>query len=153
MDGSRFDALARSLSESGSRRRLIGGLVAGALGLSRVRSAEGRTCTGIGSVCREHATCCSGLCGAKDRTGRRRCTCPGGGAWCAGGCCSDPAQVCGEVIVSYNVLEPACCLPPGAEIPGGCSPETYHQCCAFFYGSGAQYTCDYDTNRCLNPYG
>lgn len=75
MDGNRFDSLARTLAERGSRRRLIGGLVAGALGLAGLDRAGARTCTGLGSICREHAGCCSGFCGPKDRTGRRRCQC------------------------------------------------------------------------------
>jgi hypothetical protein len=73
MDGSRFDALTRSLVTTGSRRSLLAGL-GGVLGLIGLRTAEA-ACRAPGRTCREHADCCSGLCGAKDRTGRRTCRC------------------------------------------------------------------------------
>jgi hypothetical protein len=57
VDGSRFDALTKSLTGPGTRRRLIGGLVASGLGLAGWRSAEARTCSGTGTVCRENANC------------------------------------------------------------------------------------------------
>jgi hypothetical protein len=40
MDGSRFDTLARSLGTTGSRRRALAGLLAGALGLLAFRAEE-----------------------------------------------------------------------------------------------------------------
>jgi hypothetical protein len=98
MDDSRFDALARSLVAPGSRRRLLAGLAAGALGVIGVGPAGARTCSRNGLVCREHASCCSGYCGPKDAIGRRRCAappCTPGGGPCnlfnPGACCS---QVC-----------------------------------------------------------
>jgi hypothetical protein len=82
VDGSRFDALTRSLSVPGSRRRLIVGLAAGALGLTGGRAAVA-ACRKSGSVCREHANCCAYRCLARDATGRRRCA-PEGCLYCAG---------------------------------------------------------------------
>jgi hypothetical protein len=75
MESHAFDRLTRRMATAPTRRRLIGGLVAGAFGLVGLRSGEARTCTDAGRVCREHAKCCSGLCGPKDATGRRRCGC------------------------------------------------------------------------------
>jgi hypothetical protein len=152
VDASRFDALTRSLTGTGSRRRLLGGFVAGAIGLAGWRGSDGRTCSARGTVCREHATCCSGLCGEKDRTGRRRCACPGDAVTCEGVCCPDSAQVCGyrQTPDTIGVI-PGCCLPPGTELEGGCNDETKKRCCAFFFGSASQYTCDPATNRCIDP--
>jgi hypothetical protein len=90
VDGPRFDAIARSLAASGSRRRLIGGLIAGAVGAVGLRGADAAACRGAGSVCREHANCCSTLCGDKNATGRRVCVCPETQVAC-GGACGDPA--------------------------------------------------------------
>jgi hypothetical protein len=75
VDGARFDAITRSLSEPVRRRRLVVGFVAGALGLVGVRPTDAAACRAPSLVCREHANCCSGRCGPKDRTGRRRCRC------------------------------------------------------------------------------
>lgn len=75
VDSSRFDDVTRVISASGSRRRLVSSLAAGALGLVWLGRTEAAVCRSVGSVCREHANCCSGRCGAKDRTGRRQCVC------------------------------------------------------------------------------
>jgi hypothetical protein len=75
MDGARFDNLTRAMTASDSRRRVLAGLVGGALGLMGLRAADARRCSTAGDICREHANCCSGVCGEKDRTGRRRCQC------------------------------------------------------------------------------
>jgi hypothetical protein len=75
VDGSRFDAFARSLAVTGTRRGVLAGLGASVLGLFVRDTADARTCSADGSVCREHANCCTGYCGPKDRTGRRRCAC------------------------------------------------------------------------------
>jgi hypothetical protein len=89
MDPQRFDALARTLATSGSRRRVLTGLAAGALGMIGI-GAEARTCTGAGTVCRENANCCSGYCGPQDASGRRRCACVAPTVACDGRCV-DPA--------------------------------------------------------------
>jgi hypothetical protein len=74
MDGSRFDALTRSFAASGSRRRLLRGLIAGVIGLVGIReTAAGATCRDGGATCRESANCCSGVCLPKNAQGRRLC--------------------------------------------------------------------------------
>jgi hypothetical protein len=75
MDDATFDRLAQSWALPGSRRRLLAGLVAGAFGLVGLGEAGAAACRPVGSVCREHANCCSKRCGDKDATGRRRCAC------------------------------------------------------------------------------
>jgi hypothetical protein len=74
MDGHRFDEWARTIAASGSRRRLLAGFAAAALGLAGVRPGQA-ACRAPGTTCRENANCCSGLCGPKDATRRRRCRC------------------------------------------------------------------------------
>ncbi len=104
MDGSRFDSLTRAFAEPGTRRRLLGGLVAGALGALGLRGTEAATCRAPGSVCREDANCCSKVCGPTNATGRRVCACPSPTVACNGACVnpaafqSDPANcnACGR---------------------------------------------------------
>lgn len=82
MDGTRFDDLARSLVSRSSRRRIIAGLAAGLVTIAGRHQADARTCSADGTVCREHANCCSGTCGT-GRRGRKTCasviTCGNGG--------------------------------------------------------------------------
>jgi hypothetical protein len=73
MDGSRFDSLTRSFAQSGSRRRLIGGFIAGTLGLIGLKEADAAECRTDGHICREHANCCSLNCNPPDNLHRRRC--------------------------------------------------------------------------------
>jgi hypothetical protein len=75
VDSSRFDTLAKSVASSSSRRRLLAGFLGAAVGLVASKTSDARTCSGEGVICRENANCCIGTCGAKDRTGRRRCQC------------------------------------------------------------------------------
>jgi len=88
MGTTRFDNLTRSVSLSGSRRGVLGGIAAAALGLAatRVPSAtvarkkRKRTpkvnafgCLDIGKTCRGNSgACCSGICeGKKPKNGKR----------------------------------------------------------------------------------
>lgn len=126
MDGSHFDALTRSLTEPGTRRRLVGGLVAGALGFVGVRGASARACTGTGTVCRENADCCTGSCGPRDRTGRRRCACqadeqcPAG--WvCGEGSCRD---VCADRAAGAACATGKVCSGGGCVGNGVCTAGT-----------------------------
>jgi hypothetical protein len=129
MDGHRFDEWARTLAASGSRRRLLGGFAAAALGLAGVRTGQA-ACRAPGNICRENANCCSGLCGPKDRTGRRRChcrteaDCPAPSNQCRAATCDD--GICGEEILD----ETTCALPGGSgfcrggtcqDLSGGCT--------------------------------
>lgn len=104
VDSQTFDALARSLSAATSRRRVMIGLVAGALGVAGRERADARTCGDVGSVCDGNALCCSGVCGSKDRFGRRRCQCAtdkdcrGKNAVCEDGICGvSPFRACPQV--------------------------------------------------------
>jgi hypothetical protein len=102
VDGSRFDALTLRLAVSrrGALRALVA--AAGATLLGRL-DAEAAACRAPGSTCREHANCCSRLCGPKDATGRRRCQCQTAAdcptpantclkPTCTAGICSNPVQ-------------------------------------------------------------
>jgi hypothetical protein len=89
VDGNRFDALARALAAPGTRRRLLAGLAAAALGPVGRRGAEAVACRMPGELCREHADCCSKLC-ATGADGRLVCQCPAPTVAC-GRSCADPA--------------------------------------------------------------
>ena len=52
---------------------MVGGMVAGGLGLVGVRGADAASCRGLGSTCRKNANCCLGECGQQG--GRHHCTC------------------------------------------------------------------------------
>jgi hypothetical protein len=121
MDGVRFDTFTRAFGTSGSRRRVLTGLVSGALGLMGLRAADARRCSTAGEICREHANCCSGVCGEKDRTGRRRCQCasaadcpaPQNGcerATCEAGVCGIDGQ--GPILLSNGTCATSC-VPTG----------------------------------------
>jgi hypothetical protein len=147
MDSLRFDRMVQSLAESGSRRRFIAGIAAGALGISGWGQATARTCSSLGAVCREAANCCSGACGPKDRTGRRTCVCNGledcpapanGAAFCTAGRCE---TTCNE---GYEQIEGACKLPFGAPCSSGsqcaggaCAADRNSSVCATRYAAGA----------------
>lgn len=86
MDPCRFDDFARLTAHSSSRRRLLGALAAGFAALVGHGSLSAASCRPPSGVCRKHGDCCSGICGATDATGRRRCVCPQGSEPCGGGC-------------------------------------------------------------------
>jgi hypothetical protein len=103
VDGRGFDTFTRQFSVSRSRRGLLGSGVGVVLALIGNGTGHARTCGSPGQVCREHANCCSGSCGPKDRSGRRRCVCgstsdcPGGSdvcnfVTCIGGACEVAAE-------------------------------------------------------------
>ena len=92
MDGQRFDAIARGLTERATRRRVFGALFglaagAGALAGADDTGAAGRTCRLAGDKCVQGRQCCSGLCQTATRRSRiRRCICPAGKTECRGQC-------------------------------------------------------------------
>jgi hypothetical protein len=107
VDGNRFDELTRGIASSGSRRKLLGGLAGVVLGALGVGTAAARTCSETGRVCREHADCCSKLCGPKNATGRRTCSCQ-----VAGDCPAPPRcrqAVCNAGICGTTVTVNASC--------------------------------------------
>jgi hypothetical protein len=155
MDGSRFDDIARSLASPATRRRFFAGLVGSALGLAGFRGVDAAECRAAGRVCSAHATCCSGRCGAKDRTGRRTCACPTGTAFC-GGRCVDPATAfqtdpancgaCGNRCPRAECLVTTC---SGGICGLAADPEPEGEPC----DDGNPCTidsCDPQTGRCLN---
>ena len=78
MDGSSFDRIARRLAVTTNRRGGIAAIVAGALGIAGISSAEARLelpprCRNAGSPCQTGDVCCSGRCSAK-ADGSMRCT-------------------------------------------------------------------------------
>lgn len=82
MDDLRFDAITRSFAAPGSRRRLLGGMLAGALALVGVETVGAVPVEPVnpggratGDICRKSGDCASGICTPPDRTGRRRCGC------------------------------------------------------------------------------
>jgi hypothetical protein len=87
VDQKRFDSLVKSLAERRSRRgTLAAGVMAviGAVGIGR--GVDAATCRAGNEICRKDGDCCGGVCGAADRTGRRRCGCPEGTHSCGGRC-------------------------------------------------------------------
>jgi hypothetical protein len=106
MDPTRFDTLARLVAVPSSRRRLIGGLMAGALGIGATDEASAAICRSLGNTCRETANCCVGEC-LKDATRRYRCACPPGTKVCSGEC----------IPVSSCCRDTGCCT--NADCPSG----------------------------------
>jgi hypothetical protein len=88
----RFDTVAKMLTVSGSRRRLLSGLLAAALGTGAIPAAASSTCRTVGRTCREDADCCSHYCALDVRLRRRLCACPAGTKPCGGNCI--PASSC-----------------------------------------------------------
>jgi hypothetical protein len=94
MDDHRFDAIARSFAISTRRqllRRLAGAATSGLFGLAGIAATAAASCREPDRTCREHANCCSGICGPKNATGRRVCVCPPGQENCGGTCVTPDA--------------------------------------------------------------
>jgi hypothetical protein len=113
VDGNRFDALARALAAPGTRRRLLAGLAAAALGAVGRRGAEAVACRMPGELCREHADCCSRLCSPKDAIGRR-CACRAVGDCPTAAVCHAVACTAGACVASVLLDGTACTAFGGA---------------------------------------
>ncbi len=74
MDDQRFDALARAWATR--RGMLKGGIaaLAAAAGLGRMTGGEASGAP-AGALCNRNSQCVAGICGPRDRSGRRRCAC------------------------------------------------------------------------------
>jgi hypothetical protein len=140
MDASRFDALVRACSSSGSRRRALGVIVAGALApLGAAAKPEPAKCLAVGKRCSEPAAeeaahgrhkgehkgkgkvkhhppscekCCSRF-GAAGADGKARCACKGEGVACA-----NPSQCCSGDCRDGNCTA---CPPNTVFCPDGCA--------------------------------
>jgi hypothetical protein len=115
MDDQCFDRLVQSLARPGTRRRLLAGFAAGALGAVGRHRAEAAACRPVGSVCREGANCCSRRCGDPDLAGRRYCRCQGAADCPAPDAChaaTCTAGVCGVTATVDFATDPHHC--------GGC---------------------------------
>ena len=85
MNDRRFDAISRDLVAQPSRRRVLLGLLAGALGTVPARAEAGDWCWRNGHFCSHNRHCCSDRC---CRSEERRWHCvPPGSACCDGGLC------------------------------------------------------------------
>ena len=100
MDGQRFDDLTRTLTHGASRRRVVRGLLGGALGalgatLGLRRAGAQGACSAYGRVC-TYTGCCTTP-GAECvcyQNGHCRCLCPDG-AWPVNGACEPPPGTLG----------------------------------------------------------
>ncbi len=133
MDPLRFDSLTRLLSDSSTRRQLLGGSLGGAFagmfGTLTVERAGARQCKRVGKRCHRSGQCCSGFC----EPGTRQCvsTCEegegicGAVATCASGCsCYRRAFAAERVCLRDPADPPACaglqtCLDSDDECPRG----------------------------------
>lgn len=156
MDGNRFDALARSFASSQTRRGLLGGS-AGAL-LAAVAPGRWGVAAGRrlpGQICRTSGDCASGICGPKDNTGRRRCSCGAASdcpvpsnaclaATCVSGVCQTAPRT-GEACDDRN----ACTTNSTCDAQGGCvgTPVV----CTALDQCHDDGVCDPSTGACSNP--
>jgi hypothetical protein len=130
MNAHRFDQLAKTCGAVGSRRSVIGGLLGGALGLSRIGA------TGANHRPRHHCTPsdqhpCDACLALKDVCGTSEECCQDGLGPISCGAASDveTAKVCGDAGTSQ------CCRPGDGSCISDCD------CC------GALRCCDF---RCIN---
>lgn len=133
MDGQRFDDLARVLARGASRRQVLRGLTAGAVGGTAVALGFSRPaaevaaadCIGGGGTCAADSDCCAGgLCNPNGQ-----CYCddpdrPGIGCACTTGadetCGLDSLECCAGVCVRAGACHP---VPKCAEVGDACSDD------------------------------
>lgn len=111
MDVTRFDHWTRMLSTAASRRRTLGALALGLMGIGVTgeESDAGPGCKNVNAKCNKAKDCCSGLC--KGKKGKKRCK-----AHDTGGCrAGQPEDAC--------LVENIECTS-GAGFPGICATTT-----------------------------
>lgn len=147
MDGARFDALAKTLAATRSRRSVVRGLAAGIAGgllaATGQHQAGAHVCRPAGATCLKDAQCCSGDCGLVTHRCRvtsaahcgssSECIYP---AVCCNGLCNGDVQCCantdcveglsgclGKCVAINDCCSTADC-PPGQFCSGGsCIPN------------------------------
>ncbi len=153
MDDRRFDALARSLGQGGSRRALLKGL----LGLSGVAAVGGLTRGEVEAARRPTPTpkprTCPGVqfpCGTSD------CCCPDGTSKCGPDCCPNDQAQCCDNACCYGTCygEELCCASPDqyCSVDGCCSGVCVGEgqfCCRPAAVCGD--ACCLDTEYCCTP--
>ncbi len=146
MDQNRFDSIAKRVATSTSRRSLLkagGAAAVGAIaGLFGNKGSIAATLRGPGVVCRKNGDCVSGICGAPDFSGRRKCECAPNQVIC-GSKCVDPTTAyqtdkkncgsCGHRCTGSNVCCQGACVAPAAVCSGVCCTGTQvcfsNSCC------------------------
>ena len=134
MDAGQFDGLAKLLSESEPRRRVLQGLLSGALavipGARHHARAVARRCTKVGKRCGTNGDCCSGFCEPISRQCVARCSQEDAGCGrlspCAKGCSCYSVELREPFAGRACLRNPTKDLTtPGQECPGTaqCSPE------------------------------
>jgi hypothetical protein len=135
MDADRFDALSRSLTSAGSRRRALTGLLSGALGLfgASVEETAAKKCKKI-----------------KNKKKRKKCLAKAKPCvpTCAGKLCGDDGcgGVCGVACAStHTCLKGRCVCPPSCAPSNACGPDGCGDSCGMCTGGrtcqGGQCTC------------
>jgi hypothetical protein len=112
VEGKRFDDLSRAIAGMSSRRRVLRGLVGGAIaGLAGGIGLRGADAAAVkrpgGAICRKPGDCESNVC-LPDGTGRSRCGCGSNNSYCNGACCQtycDPQYGCMDNIISPQCYE------------------------------------------------
>jgi hypothetical protein len=122
MNDESFDEVSKALAAPLSRRRAVklvaataGGTMLSLLGARTASAVIPGRCRNAGTICRESAECCSGLCDVNTRrcvcqpprvNDRGRCVCPSGTASC--GASTEFAQCCPPELCCENAF---CCGP------------------------------------------
>jgi hypothetical protein len=166
VDGSRFDALTKSLGTQRSRRGVLGALAGAALTAVGLQNrVDARICRAVGNACAAADDCCSGNCVTESRT-RKVCRCRSVGdcppapnaCFSAGGCQSGgcaPATYNGDGTACLGgvCFNQTCCAPAvkTTTCAGACGPQTNNcgqavdcgPCC-----TAAGLSCDGDGECC-----
>ena len=127
MDAARFDRLTKLLSETGTRRRALQGLLSAALaavpGTHHHERVAAQTCKGVGKRCNTNDDCCSAFCEPRSR----QCvaTCAQGEGVCDA--LAPCAPGCSCYRVELGTPDARACLhdpPAGTSLPTKACPDT-----------------------------
>jgi hypothetical protein len=162
VDSARFDALAKSVAASTSRRRVLVSLAGSGLGLIGFRATEARTCTGVGTPqpadqCRE-SICEDGVCSSQIAIGAlcddgnpctTNATCQvngvcGGGTLALDGTTCDGGRCCSGSCVSADM----CCSHADCTDSGATTPQCVNGACCELNGTAIS-VCSDDLPCCF----